>query len=166
MKEKDIIEQGGKLKIIGTELKLNAVLEKKTDGSIIRLNGIIDRVDELDGVLRIIDYKTGKVEQKELNLKEMDGIRTHSDYTKALQLLTYAFLYADKFEITKSTPMIAGIMPIKNLDEGLKILKIPHEESNNHEQITPIVISHYKEEISLLIKEILNPELPFQEKPD
>ena len=39
-------------------------------GHTITLKGKIDRVDEVDGVRRIVDYKTGKVEDKDLKLSD------------------------------------------------------------------------------------------------
>ena len=50
------------------------------------LKGKIDRIEKLDDHLRIIDYKTGKVTQRDLEKAQMESITEDSQYAKAFQL--------------------------------------------------------------------------------
>ncbi len=98
------------------EEKLRASL---TDG--ISLHGMADRIDRFDGQLRIIDYKTGKVIQKDLTLKPdwQEDLRNGKS-PKALQCLIYSWIVA------KSKPhevISAGIISSRNHTSGFIPLK-------------------------------------------
>ena len=57
------------------------------------LTGKVDRIDEYNGVTRIIDYKTGKVEQNKVEIVNWEDITTdYSKYSKSFQLLMYAYM--------------------------------------------------------------------------
>jgi len=85
----------------------------------VKLKGIIDRVDLLDGKLRIIDYKTGKVESKELTINEADDY-AHKDKGKALQLALYEHLFRNTNQIPPTTEINAGIVSLRRPLDGLQ----------------------------------------------
>ncbi|MCB0805597.1 MAG: PD-(D/E)XK nuclease family protein [Bacteroidales bacterium] len=93
-------------------------------GKIIKIKGFIDRFDVTDGITRIIDYKTGKVEQKELNLKQWDDLQSADGFDKAFQLLFYSLLY-QKTEKVSYIDFQAGIYSFRNLKEGLLAIRFP-----------------------------------------
>ena len=71
--------QNKQLKIIALEKKLSAEINIDGINFPIKLKGIVDRIDELDGVTRIIDYKTGKT-LKQVGLdKKYFGQKTDSN---------------------------------------------------------------------------------------
>ena len=80
---------------------------------------ILDRVDELGDVLRIIDYKTGKVEEGEVTFFNWDELSENNKKGKAFQLLMYAYLYLNKNPQYLDRKVIAGNFSFKNLKEGL-----------------------------------------------
>ena len=57
------LEKGKKIKIIAIEKEVSLQYNIKEIDIPILLTGHIDRIDEVDGVLRIVDYKTGKVKK-------------------------------------------------------------------------------------------------------
>ncbi|MBO4282406.1 MAG: PD-(D/E)XK nuclease family protein [Bacteroidales bacterium] len=61
-----------------------------SDGSVLRFRGVIDRVDEQNGMPCILDYKTGKVEEKTLQADDMASLFDGS-HKEALQLMLYLF---------------------------------------------------------------------------
>ena len=85
-------DEKNQLKILATEE--NLATELKIDGFDfpIKIHGQVDRVDELNGVLRIIDYKTGMVSSSDLRVAAFESLREKQQY-KAIQVLLYAYLY-------------------------------------------------------------------------
>ncbi|HWY37409.1 MAG TPA: PD-(D/E)XK nuclease family protein [Bacteroidia bacterium] len=63
------------------------------NGTKVVISGKIDRIDNVNGVLRIIDYKSSvnKYTDK-FDISSLDEVFTDTKYSKALQLLTYAWL--------------------------------------------------------------------------
>jgi ATP-dependent helicase/DNAse subunit B len=122
----------------------------------VKLYGKVDRIDVQDGCRRIIDYKTGKVEQKDLNIPEnWEGFTEEYSFSKAFQVLFYALLNED----TLGEEDTAGIISFKSLKTGYLHCKAPKSDKN-----LKALVEEYKIELEHLILEILNPEIPFTEK--
>ncbi len=151
------------IKIIALEQKLNVELNIPEIDFPIVLKGKLDRIDEKDGVLRIIDYKTGKVESKNVQIVDWVDIITEYDYSKAFQLLCYALMYNDKSPIES---IESGIVSFKNLKAGLLNFATKEKKGNTAKQtsITQETLSLFVVELKKLIAEICNPKIPFTEK--
>jgi hypothetical protein len=161
----EIVEaQNHKIKILGIEEKLNVTLIFPELDFPVVLKGKLDRVDKKDGVLRIIDYKTGKVESKHVEIVDWEEITTDYNYSKAFQLLCYVTMYTDKNPIKS---IESGITSFKNLNAGL--LKFATKDkrgswAKKDHSITNETLSFFQEELKRLILEICNPEIPLTEK--
>lgn len=127
------------------------------------LRGKLDRIDEKDGTLRIIDYKTGKVDTKNVTITDWNDIITEYDQSKAFQLLCYAKMYGQQEPFDQ---IEAGIITFKNLSSGL--LHFGTKPSKNSRSvdsaITSETIDHFSDQLQKLILEICNPDIPFMEK--
>src|SRR5690606_22462609 len=78
------------------------------------LKGTVDRVDNYNGTIRIIDYKTGKVEQNKVEIVEWEDMTTDYDkYSKSFQVLTYAYMLNELEAFSGSVE--GGIISFKNL---------------------------------------------------
>jgi len=161
-KEKVVVSNpDNQLKIIDTEPFLSA--EIKIDGIEfpIKIHGKIDRIDELNGVTRIIDYKTGKVEDSNLKVTDFEEILEYKKH-KAIQVLLYSFLYTKHTNFDFSKPLEAGIYSFKNLNSGF--LKANFSKSKPPENnITPEILGEFMEVVKSVLKEIYNQEIPFLE---
>lgn len=124
------------------------------------LKGTVDRIDIFNGIPRIIDYKSGKVEQTDLNLSDWSLLATDYKKSKALQLLCYAFMLSESDLV--SLPFTAGIFSFKNLSSGLLVLT--DQTAHGNAQITAETLLRFKEQLDLLITEMFHPDLPFEEK--
>lgn len=161
----EIIEaKNHQIKIVGVEENLNIQLNIPEIDFPVILKGKLDRIDEKDGMLRIIDYKTGKVESKNVEIIDWSDIATEYDFSKAFQLLCYAVMYNDKNPIKT---IQSGIISFKNLNSGL--LKFatkdkPGSWAKKEHNITQETLSQFNEELKKLILEICNPEIPITEK--
>lgn len=155
--ELDEVKKGKQIKILGLEVPIN--IEHQVSGLDfpVKLKGKIDRVDQVDGTLRIVDYKTGKVTGNQLSLKDWSLIGTEEKFSKSFQVLTYAFMYITKKHLDlKTLPMESGIISFKNMKEGF----MPFNRGVLREDdLASFVI-----ELDRLILEIFDTEIPFQEK--
>ena len=150
------------IKLLGVEQNLAIELQIPELDFPVILKGKIDRVDELDGQLRIIDYKTGKVSAAEVELIDWDSILEDKKYNKAFQLLCYALMYHHK---ESSISFEAGIIPIKKLSSGiLRFATKPSARGQRNHTIDGDVLSAFQAQLKNLILEIFNPDIPFIEK--
>jgi len=120
------------------------------------IKGKVDRLDSLDGIKRIIDYKTGKVEARDVTIKDWDLLGTDYKFSKAFQVLCYAKMILKDEDYDKAQ---GGIISFKNLRSGFLELKEGKETLISKEMMT-----QFDEVLQNLILEILNPEIPFKEK--
>ena len=86
------LNNGNGIKIIALEKSIKGAL-KLNQGSEVLITGIIDRVDERNGITRVIDYKTGLVSSSNLTIKDMSLICKDPLRTKAMQLMCYSWMY-------------------------------------------------------------------------
>ena len=130
----------------------------------VRLKGKIDRIDNLDGVTRIIDYKSGKVEKKMVEIVDWKDVTTDYDkYSKSFQVLSYAYMMHKENKV--SLPLEAGIISFKNLQSGfMKFGKKDSVRGKGDTIITAEVLFEFEKELKKLIIEICDPELNFIEK--
>ena len=135
-----------KIKIITIEQKFESLIRK--DKKSYRIKGIVDRIDEVDGVIRIIDYKTGKkLYRSNLKLKNVGEIRGEKGIYN-LQLMFYQLGIMNNYE---GKDIETGIISIKNMKDGLLKNEIENNQIFNNENIDQI-----KNEIILVIEDILD----------
>ena len=144
------------LKIIATEEDLEASIAIDEFDFPIKLKGQVDRIDQLNGTTRIIDYKTGVVTSTNLKVPDLTAIGEEK-YSKAIQLLIYAFLYTENHD---TAAIESGIISFKNLKSGL--LKVDFGKKEH--TITSEKMDAFLIAIKKLIKEIFDPSVPFIEK--
>lgn len=165
-KEIDTLKAGHRIKIIDLEKELNIPLDFPELEFKVHLRGTVDRIDEFDGTLKIIDYKTGKVAQGQVEIVDWEDITLDYDkYSKSFQILAYAYMMnaTEKF----SQPIEAGIISFKNLqgDYFLKFGKKPAARSREKDHsISEDTLNAFYTELKKLILEICNPEIDFIEK--
>ena len=126
------------------------------DGIDFNLIGKADRVDLEGDVLRIIDYKTGKVEQAEVSFTEYDEIVDNPKKAKAFQLLMYAYLYLKMNPQYLDKNVVAGNFSFKNLRNGL--IKISRKINKNNELlfITSNVLDEFESQLEVILTQINN----------
>ncbi len=153
-------DPNNQLKIIATEQQLSTEIAVEGIPFPIKIGGIVDRVDELNGVLRIIDYKTGMVSHSQLKLPNFLTIREEK-YHKAIQVLLYAFLYTQNYTLTQA--LETGIYSFKNLQSGF--LKVNFSTKRNVEDtlITQARLTDFMAELKKVFLEIYDLEVPFIE---
>jgi len=165
-KEKALLkDEKNKLKIIATEENLSAQIDIKGIDFPIKLHGQVDRVDELNGVLRIIDYKTGMVTGLNLKVPEFENLRDEK-HLKAIQVLLYAYLFTKSKNYNFKQPLEAGIYSFKNLNSGFLPIDFSLPRKKPETNITAEKLEEFIAELKLYITEIYNPEIGFIEPAD
>jgi len=160
------LQKGNTIKILQIETDLNVNIDIPELDFPVHLKGKVDRVDEYNGSMRIIDYKTGKVERPKVEIVNWEDITTdYIKYSKSFQVLMYAYMLNKNSPFAH--PIEAGIISFKNLNAGfLKFAK--KDKSGNGAKketlITPETLDNFYTQLKSLILEICNPEIPFTEK--
>jgi len=152
-----------KIKVLGIEEKLRINIHIPELDFPVVLKGKLDRIDEKDGRLRIIDYKTGKVTGPNVEIVDWEDCIADYDYSKAFQLLCYAVMYNHSRPIEN---IEAGIISFKNLSGGLLNFAVKEKKGSRNKDtlITQDTIAHFMDCLKTLILEIGNPQIPFVEK--
>ena len=144
----------------GTEMKV-LLLEKVMEHHVpvgdynIKLKGTVDRVEESGGIFSIADYKTGSPHGSSIKSDDINLFSTDPKYAKAMQLLTYAWMY---WRSTGSADikLRSGIYWLRDMSKGFDSLKM-----DNDDRITKDVLLQFEEVLRKLLAELINPEIPF-----
>ncbi|KGO90348.1 PD-(D/E)XK nuclease family protein [Flavobacterium suncheonense] len=158
--EKKQIENGDEVKVLALETSLERNLEDARLPFPVKIAGNVDRIEERNGKIRIIDYKTGKVLKNNVELKDWNGLTADIKSDKIIQLLCYAFMYEHQ---TDGKELEAGIISFKNLKAGFLPFGVK-EDKNVATVITSEILEAFKTEIITLLQEILDAAVPFEEK--
>lgn len=171
-REKLLLEENPQksLEIIGLEQEYVVEISPEVRGNKkqFRLKGIIDRIDRWGDDIRILDYKSGKVESSDVSLKaRFDSLeeiaeqiiknkrQVKKDY--ALQLLMYCYLYYLKTGIYTDQ---SGIISFNSISNSPYILQLP--ETVGKEELMYLVEWVF----GAILDKIYDPEVAFKHNPN
>ncbi len=159
------LKAGDEIKIVAIEADNDIAINIPELNHPVRLRGKVDRVDECNGTLRIIDYKTGSVLKNQVEITNWESITTdYKKYSKSFQVLSYAYMMQHSKNI--KLPIEAGIISFKNLGSGF--LKFTKKEDSRSKikstLITQDTLDAFEKELKYLIIEICNKDINFTEK--
>ena len=165
--EKKILNSNGNkgIKIISLEAAISFTLELEIHGVMkqVKLKGFIDRIDSIDGKVRIIDYKSGKVKNEDVGSKikkssPTDPVDLLVDLSlnskHFFQLMLYTFIYA---KTAGETPSSSCIISLVNLNESPFEL-LPGDLSMNK------LVELFPSVLKLILNEIYSDESSFEHK--
>ena len=149
----ELVKQGNKLEIIDIERRFENIDFYLGENDKISFLGFIDRIDKLNGTLRIIDYKTARI--KNLNVKiDDDNVEEYfhnGERKQALQLCIYHYVVQHLPEFW-GFPIETGIWSFADARKGMVPLQFDKGDINDAMR-----------SVKSLILEILNPEINFVE---
>lgn len=154
-----IEEEGSQVVILALEETFERQLDHPDLPYPVLLKGNVDRIEWRDGRIRIVDFKTGKAEQRNLTLSGWEELTTEIKTDKIIQVLAYAYMYAP---LAGDRPMEAGVISFKNMKSGF--LGFRMKGSQRPAGIDAEVLASYAEGLVGLLKEILDPTVPFYEQ--
>jgi len=131
------------------------------NGGSAKLGGVVDRIDEKEGVTRIIDYKTGTVTLATAALLKkpideyMDAYFTNPKLKSGFQGYFYGLL--TKKELIKDFQV--GILGMRELGKGVQWLQ-------NGGTISSALMDEFETRLQSLVHEIYNPQIDFIQTED
>ena len=146
-----------------SDYKYRFPIEIKGSTHEVYLFGIIDRVDEKDGVTRIVDYKTGSRDEVKFtcldDLFEPEGKKQNK---AMVQTLFYTFIYEQVKKLKQIEPNLYIIRKLKNDGTlfftggrgGKVFLQAEHLED---------LKSGFQVQLKAMLEELFNPEIPFSD---
>ncbi|MDY3528774.1 PD-(D/E)XK nuclease family protein [Riemerella anatipestifer] len=149
----ELVSNGNTLEILDLEKEIKGVKFKASDELEVAFKGFIDRIDRLNGNLRVIDYKTAKTKNLKLKIsdKNRETLLQNKEYKQALQLCIYAYAMGQLSEFW-GKDISCGIWSFAEVGRGVQMLEIDGDLSD-------AMVS-----ISSIITEILNPNIDFEER--
>ncbi|SMC34071.1 PD-(D/E)XK nuclease family protein [Chryseobacterium sp. YR221] len=149
----ELVKQGNKLEIIDIERRFESIDFYLDGNDKISFLGFIDRIDKLNGTLRIIDYKTAKIKNLIVKIdgENVEGYFHNSERKQALQLCIYHYVVQHLPEFW-GFPIETGIWSFSEAKKG--VISLQFEKGN---------IDDAMKSVKSLILEILNPDIPFVE---
>ena len=148
------------VKIIALEKRFERQLVHETLPYPVLIGGSVDRIEERNGKIRIVDYKTGKVEKRNIRLNTWGGLTQDIKNDKIIQVLAYAFMFAPH---AAGRDVEVGIISFKNMRAGFMPFSFV-EDKHEITVVTEAILQAYQNELALLLREILDADIPFEEK--
>lgn len=160
------------LSILKTEGELAARLDSPVGSYLFK--GRTDRIDRWGNVIRIVDYKTGRVENADLRIPVRHDTDNALSFLKsipekAMQLLLYKYMYLKEnpqISANQVETCIHGLRYSNSIEFGLSNAKptknenyIPFLEDNNF-------INDMEEMLSAIVAEMLDATVPFTQTDD
>lgn len=151
----DLIKGGNSLEIIDIERRFEGIdfyLDETTKDKV-SFFGFIDRIDRLNGTVRIIDYKTAKIKNLSVKIdsENIDQYFHKDDRKQALQLCIYQYVVQSLPEFW-GFPVETGIWSFADAKKG--VVSLEFAQGN---------LDDAMKSVQSLIMEILNPEISFIE---
>ncbi len=146
----------GSMEILGLEQKYDRLFRYNDNGIAkeYRFRGTIDRIDALDNMHRIIDYKSGEGKVAANELQKMMSSQMEDCGKHFFQLMLYAWMYQGYNEAVRE--LLPGIISLRALSKGLISVGSVTK---------PIVTENLKvfeEQLLLMMNEIFDPGIGFQ----
>ncbi len=139
------------------EREYSRMVPIEVNGSVkqVNLRGFIDRVDRIGDKVRIIDYKSGKVKDMDVQFRAKDTdvesvVESLASRKHLLQLIQYAYLYQQEHEVIPESSIISFISE-KNKPFVLDTKKLDLKE----------VIADFPKYIGKILGEMYDEEIPF-----
>ena len=157
--EQKHVQQGNCIKILQLEHKFEESIQLPGIDFPVKLIGVIDRIDLYNDTLRIIDYKTGIIQPRQLKLPHWEVFDEQTDYAYLFQILLYS--YVQKSLLSKHQKTAAGIISFRNLPQYF----MSFSHGNNCDQALNVKnLDCFEATLFKIISEIFDPKVNFKNK--
>lgn len=142
------------VEILYLEQKFTYQLKRLNHDFMVNISGNIDRVDSVNGNIRVIDYKTGVVNDSDVKIKSFDNLFISEKEDKILQLSCYLLMLKN---IYPNQVIQAGIISMRNL----KFIPLCKKDGNKDVPLVFQDLYHLEFHINQLVQKILDQAIPF-----
>ncbi len=156
------------LEILCLEEKFTTRLHPVYQGKTIdfRIGGTIDRIDQTEGIVRIIDYKTGKGELSYRGMKNLFQKGDPKRNNAVFQTFLYALLVSDQYS---DYPIMPGLYFARELYKEPFNCRIRCHETGSSDFVIADFHNHRDEFLDYLkdlVEEMVDPAVPFMQVED
>ncbi len=156
------LNKGNKLEILSLEEEftnhLTIALPGQDQNKQVKFIGRVDRIDRKNGIIRIIDYKTGNVQPNDLKITAFEDIFHDPKTDKSFQLMFYQWLYLKNKNVSETS--IPGIYSLKKLSNAFIAL----QETNEQDIVQKM--QSFETGLKQLIQRIFDPQETFSQTED
>lgn len=124
------------------------------------LGGKIDRIDLTKETFRVIDYKTGKVENTFQGLAGLFEVNGRNRNKEALQILLYTYILGQDPEF-KSRPIVPGLYGLRDIFKQDFDYRVSEGRNNPVMQFSGLA-TEYLEHLKQTLAGLMDPSVPFR----
>ena len=158
-----MLEQGHKVEIVQLEELMETPvkfpLDSNGDPVEVQFNTKADRIDRIDGQLRVVDYKSGRVKKEDVAVKTLDPDKWRTLPEKWFQVMFYAWYYSRLHKITE--PIVSGLCPLQHLGGDFMSASVGDSQKLDSE-----ILATFEQTLNNILTEILDKNTPFAPRPD
>ena len=156
--EQKWIANDNHLKIIAVERKIEGFFSLPQSNKKIKFKGYIDRIDQANDVLRIVDYKTGNVNSKQLQIDRWENLLDDPNKSPVFPGLLYSYMLKSEFE---NRIFCAGVIPFKTLKNNFIPAKIGSERLKKLITFSKEENEAFAAQLSILLDQLFDVNIPF-----
>ncbi len=151
LEKETIYVSNNDIELLALETRVEKEYQLEVNGESIplRIKGFVDRIERKNGIVHLVDYKTGKIENRDLSIKELE--QSLDGKEKVLQLLIYAMLYAENED-----KILSSVGPLKRYDADYLPVKIGGEE-----ELSTLILKDFEKVLLVYIKGIFESQDAF-----
>jgi len=124
----------------------------------VNITGVIDRIDEKEGKLRVLDYKTGK---GNLEFNNIDEVFEHNNFERPkyiLQTFLYGLMYK---EHAAGKIMIPGIIYLRDTHKDTYTTEIVNKQTKAKVENLAEYEDEFRQKLTTCLESIFDPDLAF-----
>jgi len=154
------------IQVLGNEVEL--LNQMQTRYGAVKLKGKVDRIDVRDGIITILDYKTGSVDPKKLQLEDPETLLSDDKQKQLFQLMMYIYMFQksdSNHNLLKTNQYQAGIVAFREVllqnSDFILFATDARDKKNKSSILGTEHIEIMEELIATIIEKIFNPDVPF-----
>ncbi|MEM7109841.1 MAG: PD-(D/E)XK nuclease family protein, partial [Bacteroidota bacterium] len=148
-------EQYTPFEVVGVEERYSMEIPLQ-EGLTVCMGGLVDRIDKKDGLVRLIDYKTGSDKQKFRNVEELFSRKERNK--AALQTFAYTLMHK-KQEGERVVPIVYNKNALFQNESSL----FYHVEDKQQVKDVTLYLDEYREKLKEVLHEIFISDQPFDQ---